>query len=114
MEDMEETRRILEEHNWDLLSAISSHLGLDPGTPERVPMARQENIPPLIDDHVVSRPSRPVPGRGREGFFNRIWAFITRPMEMVFQFVWDFIGFGLRFIRADPRRGVYHKITKIN
>lgn len=118
MEDMDESRRILERHNWDLLSAISSHLGFENAAPaDHIEhQVRDDPSPPTPPPMMGPGPSnqlaapggRPNPGRqGGGGLLNWVWALLTRPMEMVFQFVWDVIGFGLRFLnlRTDPRRG---------
>lgn len=127
MEDMEESRRILDRNNWDLLAAISNHMGLETGAQhqqfnraEDYQNQQQEDRQPSSADssprpsHSVSRynntgvgraPNNGRGGPGGGGIFGWIWAIFTRPMEFVFRFLWDFIGFGLRFIRADPRRG---------
>jgi len=124
MEDIEESRQILDRHNWDLLAAINSHMGFDVGS--------QQPFPPHMDsNHHVSPPqhhnnpqapstsrdanrapssndiSRPMvrSNNGGGGIISWIWQLFTRPVEFFFRYVWEFIGFGLRFLRADPRMG---------
>ncbi|OXA42616.1 FAS-associated factor 2 [Folsomia candida] len=126
MEDMDESRRILERHNWDLLSAISSHLGFENAAPaDHIEhQVRDDPSPPTPPPMMGPGPSnqlaapggRPNPGRqGGGGLLNWVWALLTRPMEMVFQFVWDVIGFGLRFLnlRTDPRRAITNPVQDI-
>jgi len=113
---MDESRRILDRNNWDLLAAISSHMGFE--APDQSPSTSrqhmQEDLPSSADssprpDYSVNRYNSnraPTPSRpDRQGIFGWIWALVSRPMDFVFRFLWDLIGFGLRFIRADPRRG---------
>jgi len=119
MEDIAESRRILEAHDWDLLAAITSHLGLESQqfsiahlsrsssspTPSPSPLSNNSprmNLPPLRNP----APPVPNPRETRLGLFGFVYQVITKPFQWFFQYVWDFIGFGLRFIQADPRRGM--------
>lgn len=125
MEDIDESRQILDRHNWDLLAAINSHMGFDVGSQQSPP-------PPQVDSNHVfpsshhnsfgpnpptsrdgNRPSssravtRSNGAGGGGGLFSWILQLFTRPVEFFFRYVWEFIGFGLRFLRADPRMGMY-------
>jgi hypothetical protein len=125
---MEESRRILDRNNWDLLAAISSHMGFETGlgglgqrhdggtysndsSPQAEPQpgpssAAGSSSSPRTDNTLSRRaPPHHHPRPGNGGFFGWFWAMLSRPMDFVFRVLWDFIGFGLRFIRTDPRRG---------
>lgn len=122
MEDIDESRQILDRHNWDLIAAINSHMGFDVGSHQSPP-------PPQMDPNHVHQnafPQAPSTSRdanraahssnsravtrssgagGGGGLFSWIFQLFTRPVEFFFRYVWEFIGFGLRFLRADPRMG---------
>lgn len=122
MEDIEESRQILDRHNWDLLAAINNHMGFDIGS-QNIP---QRDVPPTVDANHVNHPAPPQPSSSRDlrgnrnnravarptgrpggngGLFSWIWQLITRPFDFMFRYFWEFIGVGLRFLRADPRMG---------
>lgn len=122
MEDMAESRRILETHDWDLLNAISSHMGFEQ-IPERVSYSQSQQLSSSItpaqssgvqnESVAVQRRRSYGPLNGRDdsnnnlGFFGWIWRLVSIPIDLILRYMWDFIGFGLRFLQQDPRRGKF-------
>jgi len=118
MEDMEESRRILEAHDWDLLNAISRHMGFEQ-IPDRSQLqppssSASARAPPVVQDEsvavqrrrILDTPNGNEPGNNSPGLLGWIWRLITAPVDILFRYIWDFIGYGLRFLQQDPRRGM--------
>ncbi|ODN02705.1 FAS-associated factor 2-B [Orchesella cincta] len=134
MEDIDESRQILDRHNWDLLSAINSHMGFDVGSQQPFPPHMDSNhVPPPPPPH--NNPQSPSTSRdvnrastssnnsnrvglrsnngGGGGIISWVWQLFTRPVEFFFRYVWEFIGFGLRFLRADPRMAITNPVQDV-
>lgn len=120
MEDMDESRRILQRHDWDLLQAISAHMGFEYVSPERI--REMNSHPPVVHSAPLSPSSSSSSGNegilarddarrrgdtsnGGRGILGWIWRLVSAPFDIFFRYLWEFIGFGLRFLRQDPRRG---------
>jgi hypothetical protein len=125
MEDMDESRRILENHNWDLLQAISSQMGFEQLPPQlfdRGPAEQNQQVrassssasfarTPVVvqDDSLLNVVRRSQVGSGNGGNypgpFGWVWRILSAPVNLIFRYLWEFLGFGLRLLRHDPRRG---------
>lgn len=113
------SRDVLDRHNWDLISAINGHMGFEPPVEqpsfqnhnhhvEEAGTSRRLNAGPSGPENAVTRSRRaPIPARrsSSTSLFTWVWKILTAPVEFLFRYLWEFIGFGLQFLRSDPRRG---------
>jgi len=115
---MDESRRILEANEWDLLQAISSQMGFEQLPPQQyVPGNQHQRAPnadvrtPVVvqDDSLIRAQGRGYVengnGNNSPGIFGWVWKLISAPINLMFRYLWELIGFGLRFLRPDARRG---------
>lgn len=134
MEDIEESRQILDRHNWDLEAAINSHMGFDMGSQQQSHSHQMDSNHASSSSHhnpstsrdanlsststsqssssrTVARGNSRGPVAGGGSFFGWVWQLFTRPVEFFFRYFWEFIGVGLRFLRTDPRMGKCQFLT---
>ncbi|XP_005993440.1 FAS-associated factor 2 [Latimeria chalumnae] len=104
IESMDQCRRTLEQHNWNIEAAVQDRLNEQEGVPSvfNLPPARPLQVNTTdhrVYSYVVSRPQP----RGLIG-----WGYylIMLPFRFTYYTLLDIFRFALRFIRPDPRSRV--------
>lgn len=122
VEDIDESRRILDEHGWDLIGAINGYMGFE--APRPAPSFQNHNEPgPSLQSisYITTKNVADAQNRndGSSGpivqrqpsfpnsLFLWVWKLVRSPVDLFFRCFWKFIGVGLHFIRSDPRRGTW-------
>lgn len=104
IEDIAVCRDVLQRHQWDLEVAVQEQLNIREGRPSM--FATESRPPTVVNDHAAQHvfysPPSDGSGSGLRGFFRSILNFFV---SVCYNTVITLFQIGLRFIRADERRG---------